>query len=327
MLFRSYPDQRRVSPRISLHASLLSYDVVSDDGSNVGRNHDGTVAALDPPGGGHDIHAETGSVILRNEHSIGHRDQNWREYWWYADPALVPSRQDGPDREGPGEGSSLGQVCYLYDMGDIRNHRHHGLIGALVVEPEDCTPTGLDPSDNSPRVDVHGQPVWWGTRARILRESTGETVEEIVVFLQDGLRHFVAGDTDLPVRDIVPGDDPEDSGQKAINYRTTLLGRLGLRTATPQPPSYRVPQDTEVWLRLVCAADKPRNHTFTVHGLAWDTAPWIHGGPWSGAVSGLTAGSVHDLRMLVGEPGDYAYRSGVFKWAVSQGMWGMLRVE
>ena len=40
------PDRRTVSPRVSLHAALLSYDVISDDGSNVGRNHDGTVGTL-----------------------------------------------------------------------------------------------------------------------------------------------------------------------------------------------------------------------------------------------------------------------------------------
>jgi manganese oxidase len=25
--------------------------------------------------------------------------------------------------------------------------------------------------------------------------------------------------------------------------------------------------------------------------------------------------------------GDHAYRSGVFRWAVTQGMWGILRVQ
>ena len=27
------------------------------------------------------------------------------------------------------------------------------------------------------------------------------------------------------------------------------------------------------------------------------------------------------------DPGDHAYRSGAFRWAVGQGMWGILRVE
>ncbi|MGR7027209.1 multicopper oxidase domain-containing protein [Geodermatophilus sp. URMC 62] len=319
-----YPDRRRVSPRVSLHPSLLRYDVVSDDGANVGRNHDGTVAALDPPGGGHDIHADTGTVILRTDHSIGHRDQNWREYWWYADPALAPHGEDGAGRRT----APLGQVCYLHDMGDIRNHRHHGLIGALVVEPEGWTAEGLDPATNevrTVRVDGEDTPVRWGTRARLTSDA-GDTVEEIVVFLQDGLRHFVAGDIDLPLRDVVPGDDPEDAGQKAINYRSTLLGQLGLRADEPVRPGFTVAPGDEVWLRLVCAADKPRNHTFTMHGLAWPAAPWLVDGPWTGSASGLTADSVHDVRLTAGEAGDYAYRSGVFKWAVGQGMWSVLRV-
>ena len=50
-------------------------------------------------------------------------------------------------------------------------------------------------------------------------------------------------------------------------------------------------------------------------------------GSYAGSVSGLTAGSAHDLRVQVGEAGDYAYRSGVFTWAVGQGMWGAIRAE
>jgi len=78
---------------------------------------------------------------------------------------------------------------------------------------------------------------------------------------------------------------------------------------------------------VVCAADKPRNHTFTLHGLAWRAAPWVTDGPWTGALSGLSAGTVHDLVLRAREPGDHAFRSGVFRWAVEQGLWGLLRIE
>jgi hypothetical protein len=37
---------------------------------------------------------------------------------------------------------------------------------------------------------------------------------------------------------------------------------------------------------------------------------------------------VHDLVVdVAAEPGDYAYRSGVFRWSVQQGMWGIIRVQ
>lgn len=294
-----YPDQRQVSPRVSLHPSLLAYDVIAHDGAYVGHNRDGTVGAL-PVEEDHVGHVEGGGVVLRDDHGSGHRDANWREYWWYAGKELAPAdHADGP-----------GQVCYLHDMGDIRNHRHHGLIGALVVEPGDCIPDS-----------------WTGPRARLLNADGQEVATEIVVLLQDGLRHFVAGDPALPVRDVVPDDDPEDSGQKGINYRSALVSTTD-RLAVPQPatPVFAVPRDQPLWVRLVCAADKPRNHTFTVHGLAWDFAPWVTDGPRTDSISGLSAGTTETLVLTPRDAGDHAYRSGVFRWAVGQGMWGIIRV-
>jgi hypothetical protein len=44
-------------------------------------------------------------------------------------------------------------------------------------------------------------------------------------------------------------------------------------------------------------------------------------------VGQITAGSVHDLVFDVEARGDHAYRSGVFRWAVEQGMWGILRAR
>ena len=295
-----YPDKRIISPRVSLHPSLLRFDVVSDDGSNVGHNHDSTIAALNIDDA-HKSHLEGGQVEERDGHATDHAEVNWREYWWYADKELAPdSHSAGP-----------GQVCYLHDMSDIRNHRHHGLIGALVVEPADCVPEGC----------------WWGSEANIIDTDGKLVAREMVVFLQDGLRHFIGGDPDLPVRDIVPGDDPEESGQKGINYRSALVNTTErLAVKTPATPTFTTKSGEQVWLRLVCAADKPRNHTFTFHGLAWQFAPWVVDGPWTDSISGLTAGSLNDLTVQAVDPGDHAYRSGAFRWAVSQGMWGLIRV-
>ncbi|WP_104103245.1 multicopper oxidase domain-containing protein [Arthrobacter sp. 08Y14] len=296
-----YPDERVVSPRVSLHPGLLRFDVVSDDGSYVGHNHDSTVSALNIDED-HDSHREGGQVEERKDHTADHAQVNWREYWWYADKALAPDNHS----KGPG------QVCYLHDMGDIRNHRHHGLVGALVVEPADCAPEGN----------------WWGPAANIVDRDGNPVAREMVIFFQDGLRHFIAGDPDLPVRDIVPGDDPEDAGQKGINYRAALVNTSErLAVENPPTPTFTAAPGDDLWVRLVCAADKPRNHTFTLHGLAWRFAPWVSKGPWTDSLSGLTAGTTSDLTVHAADPGDHAYRSGVFRWAVTQGMWGLIRVQ
>jgi len=302
------PDRRTVSPRVSLHPSLVRYDVVADDGSWVGRNHDSTVASLGRPER-HGGHVEAGAVVFRSHHGgLGRGETNERTYWWYVDHALgPPSHAEGP-----------GQVCYLHDLADIRNHRHHGLIGALVVEPGDCVPVD----------HLSGRERWYGTSVRLVTEIGRRTVaHETVLLVQDGLRHFVAGNPDLPVSDIVPGDDPEDAGQKGINYRVAMVHpSVMLHNGEPPTPIWRVTAGTPLWLRLVGAADKPRNHTFTVHGVSWDAAPWQPGGPRVGSLSGLTGGVTHDLVFTAEHPGDHAYRSGVFRWAVENGLWGIIRV-
>ncbi|TCK20492.1 multicopper oxidase domain-containing protein [Pseudonocardia endophytica] len=283
------PERRTVSPRVSLHPSLLLYDVTTDDGAYVGSNRNSTVRPL-PVGDDHGHGADDGAVVDGAGH--GHERGNWREYWWYADEAL-------------GEGD--GQVCYLHDMADVRNHRHHGLVGAIVVEPR-----GWVPEHDS---GAHTTIRWWG-----------RTRDEHVLFWQDGLRHYVYGDLTAPVRDVEPGDDPEDAGQKGVSYRTAPVHpRDQLSDPGPSTPAWTAPRGDLV-LRLVGACDKPRNHTFTVHGAQWTAAPWVDGSPQVGALSGLTADVVHDIvPILADPPGDHAYRSGAFRWSVSHGMRGIIR--
>ncbi len=323
-------DERTVSPRVSLHPSLLRYDVVAHDGAHVGRNHDSTVSALPvrlvgehdvphpaagpttPGAGGEATGEATGGVEADPDGDplVRHRTDrtNVRDYWWFADPALL-------------QGSPQGRVCYLHDMADIRNHRHHGLVGAVVVEPED--------------VDLTGHPT--GPAVTLLRDGGGP-VHERVVFWQDGLRLYLAGNPNAPVPDVEEDVDVEDAGQRGINYRSALLrSRRMLRDDEPPTPVWRSPAGEEVWIRLVGACDKPRNHTFTVHGLDRVVAPWLEqeqadgspppGSPREGALSGLSSDTAHDICVVPEHPGDHAFRSGAFRWSVEQGMWGLLRIE
>ncbi|MFD1532790.1 hypothetical protein ACFSCY_25530, partial [Pseudonocardia aurantiaca] len=326
-------DTRVVSPRVSLHPSLLRYDIVSGDGAHVGRNHDSTAGAL--PVRPHDLHGGAHGTEHRAGDPVGpggqalpsvppvleqqpprpdapgalaaeqpddpqfrHRAHrgNVQDYWWYADEKLL-------------EGSPHGRVCYLHDMADIRNHRHHGLIGAIVIEPADML------------FDEHD-----GTAAELT--VTGARHHERVLFWQDGLRLYLAGNPAMPVPDAEPHVDAEDAGQRGINYRSALL-RSSSALSDPRPPTpvWHSPAGEPVVLRLVGACDKPRNHTFTLHGLEWRTAPWLPESPYGSALSGLSADTTHDLAITPVHPGDHAFRSGAFRWSVEQGMWGSLRIE
>ncbi|PWW25204.1 FtsP/CotA-like multicopper oxidase with cupredoxin domain [Geodermatophilus normandii] len=301
---------RTVSPRVSLHACLLGYDVVSDDGSHVGFNRDSTVAPLAVRDDhGHEMAADpqAGIVVDRADHRHGASGPNWREYWWYADDGLAPA-------------GSMGQVCYLHDTADVRNHPHHGLVGAVVVEPRDLVPV-------HPRT---GAERWSGTH--VLLRRGGETLaNEQVLFVRDGMRHFVAGNPLVPVPDVEIDVEAEDSGQKGVGYGSAVVHHpTGMARSRPPTPVWAARVGDTLWLRLVGAADKPRNHTFTLHGLAWPAAPWVRDGrsvDWLGSLSGLTAATVHDIELTATRSGDHAYRTGVLKWALEQGIWGILRVE
>jgi hypothetical protein len=169
--------------------------------------------------------------------------------------------------------------------------------------------------------------------------------EEVVLLLQDGLRLFRNGNDHFPVPDAPAGvgedqADHEDQGQKGFNYRTEPVGpntdfdgkpaATGNWLANPAPatPVWRVPVNTEVRLHLVGACDKPRNHSFTVHGVVWPE--WRFLSPTKEPVvsseSAITTGTVRTFVFKPQYTGDHAYRSGVLKWAVSEGLWGIFRV-
>ncbi|MGH3977829.1 MAG: hypothetical protein ACRDRZ_02325, partial [Pseudonocardiaceae bacterium] len=203
----------------------------------------------------------------------------------------------------------------LSDRADVRTHRHRGLVGALVVEPRGTTP-------RDPRT---GRPRWVGEQA-LLRHRGGARERELVLLLQDGLRLYHDGDLTQPVRDLE--DEPEDSGQKALNYRSAHLlpARPSLAVDHPGTPLLECSPGEAVRLHLVVAADRPRNHGFGIHGQTWPMEDHLEA-PRVGAIGGLSTGSVRTLRFTAGEPGDYAYRTGVLRWALTEGLWGLIRVR
>jgi hypothetical protein len=307
--------ERPVSTQVSMHADLVLYNVQDSDGANVGRNPLQSAAIGD---------------------SITY---TWNTY--------------RPPHTNAGE--PLGPIL-LQDMADFRNHRHHGLIGALIVESAYSTPYKVDPTGSTATTT---QEAWYGTRSTVIEREPGMAeyrFEEAVLLLQDGLRLFLRGNIHSPIADEPPGHgeeelDKEDQGQKGFNYRSEPVGpnvdplydpnnsggispgewSTGNWISKPNPatPVFKVPWQSNVQLHLVGACDKPRNHSFTIHGVAWPEwqfLPPSRQRPVS-SESAITSGTVRKFKFKPQYAGDHAYRNGILKWMVPQGLWGILRVE
>ena len=235
-----------------------------------------------------------------------------------AEDPTLPSRTYLWHADGP-----LGPVG-LMDMADIRNHRHHGLVGALVVLESHLTP-----------VDHWNVPRWVGPRVSLRNRFDGSKEEEMVLLAQDGLRYFLYGNPKLPIGDPVAGDpgenelDDEDQGLKGFNYRSEPSSHARGYAFTPSTPLIQVEAGARLQLHLVGACDRPRQHSFTLHGHGWKEWPYLGSlSPWMSSTSGITSGTINTFNLLVrSQVGDYMYRSGVLKWVVEQGMWGLMRVS
>jgi hypothetical protein len=272
----------------------------------------------------YDVRASDGATVGYNPVQTvppgGHRTYRWDT-----------SRPVGTTTSEP-----LGPVL-LQDMADVRNHRHHGLIGALVVLPDDAMPYPVGPAKST---SASSRPRWYGPRVTVRSRRHG-TSEEMVALLQDGLRLFVNGNERIPLPD--PPPDPgeqeaehEDQGQKGINLRSEPRGTFDPRNSAwtldepnPATPVWYVPRGRRVRFHLIGALDKPRAYSFTVHGVSWPEQryrPDNGSAPCVSSESAVTCGTARTFTFVPAHTGDHAYRAGNLQWAVGQGMWGILRV-
>jgi FtsP/CotA-like multicopper oxidase with cupredoxin domain len=319
------------SNRVSINSSLTLYDPLNSGGATVGYNPDQTVG----PG-----------------ESITYR--------WYADQEL---------------GTTM-----LSDMGDIMNHRGHGLWGALVIEPKGAV--YLNPKTMKPLGNKN-------TRDAIIKVDNKQ-FHEFVLFMQDGIDLYDKAGKPIPdavdeahgaaatvdnMGGAMPGavkdnqnkakptskqtngstttkvgangliqnkeaKDYEDQGQKGFNYKSENFKNRFIKNSDPlQIFSSRIHRDPstpvleanagdDVRIRLLMPSDKPRNHSFVLHGHTWKSQPNDPNSPQVWSQGAISVGSVYDINFTASSyAGDYVYRSGAFKWSVEQGMWGIFRVH
>lgn len=251
-----------------------------------------------------------------------------KKYLWYAD------KEYG--------------ACGIQSFGDLRNHRYHGLFGAIIIEPPAAKwyqNKFLKNGDYEEQVVVTAPGV--------------ESFREFVVFIQNGIRLLdkkgklikTAGAAHIGVTPIGAGNghgepgahegvDAEDTGEKGYNYRSErFFNRLKKDNkiekvfsskvhGDPSTPVFQAYTGERVIFRTLMLADKPRNVGFGIHGHMWkeqQNDPKSRVIPLQGDIS---IGSTYNMELESGasKPGDYLYRSGTLKWDLESGMWGIFRV-
>lgn len=234
-----------------------------------------------------------------------------KKYLWYAD------KEYG--------------ACILQSFGDMRNHRYHGLFGAVLIEP----PGAKWYKTFSLRKGVYDE------QAVIVAPGV-ESFRECVVMIQNGIRML---DQDGELVKTAAGEDgemvdAEDTGEKGYNYRSERFANRLKKDdriskifsskihGDPATPVFKAYTGERVVFRTMMPADKPRNVGFCIHGHEWKQQPedpYSNVIPLQGAVS---IGNTFNMELKDGAscPGDYLYRSGSLKWDVESGMWGIFRV-
>lgn len=262
----------------------------------------------------YDVVCDSGINVGYNnrEQTVGPGES--KKYLWYAD------KEYG--------------ACLIQSFGDLRNHRYHGLFGAIIIEP----PGAKWYQNFSLKTASHEEEA-------VITAPGVENFRECVVMIQNGIR-MLDKDGELVKTTIADAGeeteepDAEDTGEKGYNYRSERFAnrlKKDSRIAKifsskvhgdPATPVFKAYAGERVIFRTMMPADKPRNVGFTIHGHEWKQQPddpFSRVIPLQGAVS---IGNTFNMELKDGAhcPGDYLYRSGSLKWDVESGMWGIFRV-
>ena len=269
------------SSRAGLHVALLKYDIFSGDGMNVGMNPIQTTVAGTPV-----------------------------KYQWYAGDVTICltryTKEEHPEcfnadgtqkKEGSRVAVPMEYGAVPLMPADPIEQPGKGAVGALVVEPAGATCT-TDPGHRT---------------SATCTLPNGTKFRDLVVVFQDAvnLQRVPSGGTATAVKNTAAAEDPEDSGQKGLNYRsepfwqrlryepdcplngghagaecgngvtatrdidyTNVLSN-GLVGGDPQTPVFTATPGTQVRFRVVHPGGHGRNHVFQLHGHIWQQLPWI----------------------------------------------------
>lgn len=220
----------------------------------------------------------------------------------------------------------------LFSFGDVRNHRHRGMFGGLIIEHPGST-------YHNP---FTGKILNSGSQAVI---TCPLPFREFVTIAQNGISLYDAQGVRVPNPPGVNDDDFEDQGLKGFNYRSERFeNRFGVNPdrslvfsssvhGDPATPLFRAYVGDPVAFRYLMPADKPRNTSINIHGHSWqsqlgDRLSNIYS--TQGAMSignSLNITPIGNAGGPKGVHGDFLYRSGNIRWDIESGMWGIFRAH
>ena len=222
-------------------------------------------------------------------------------------------------------------TCILQSFGDMRNHRYHGLFGAVIVEPPEANWYENFTKKKNPYAEQ-----------AVITAPGIETFREYVLFIQNGIRLLDARGNLVQTAADADGEPvvAEDTGEKGYNYRSERFANRLSRDSRvwkvfsskihgdPATPVYKAYSGDRVIFRTMMPANKPRNVSLTIHGHLWREQPRDALSREIPLQGGISIGNRFDMELKDGAgcPGDYLYRSGSFGWDVESGMWGIFRV-
>jgi hypothetical protein len=310
----------RPSGTVGLHAQLMSYNVMANDGMNVGLNPVQTIKAAAP--------GQPVNVI---------------KYSWYAgNPPTASNPQATPIEFG---------AVGLFPSDPLMQHQT-GLIGALVVEPKGSSwicdgGVNCDGKNNGGKVPI-------SYASAIVTKADNTTFREFVVVTQDDA-NGISGAAGLNYRSeamYVRNTNPPGIGSQT---QCPIIGAAGidmnncpdvwlsfsnnLVQADPQTPIFTANAGQPVRFRLVQPGGATNGQVFTLHGHVWQEEPYknnsteIGDNPLSQAIGSRDSyGAATHYDMVIdkagGEgavPGDYLYRTYVGNQII-KGIWGIFRV-
>jgi hypothetical protein len=243
---------------------------------------------------------------------------------------------------------------------DPIKHAHKGAIGALIIEPVGSTYADMSYL-NTGKV-THAMSV-------ITPANAPSFIENVLLFQNDINMRFGSRLDQWNNLKAVPNlageDDPEDTGQKAANYRTEpFWKRMNYEPdldfeetrkkdfsnvlsnsqigANPQTPLFNAGPGRYTRFRLLHPGGHPRNHAFTLYGHLWQEEPYINNSTkigdnplseWTkGTQYGIGPSSHFDINLTIGMGGRFKIR-GDYLWrdrasfTFDGGIWGIFRMQ